>query len=82
MSLERVKVECYSGYKYAQEPRAFLWQGERHIVQTVQQSWLTPEGLCFRVKTEEGQLFQLSYRDHDDQWFILSETGTGQTTRG
>ena len=24
-----LQVECYSGHTYAQEPRAFVWQGRR-----------------------------------------------------
>ena len=63
-------VECYSGHTYAQEPRAFVWHGERHIVQKVEWTWRTPEGPGFRVRTEDGSLFELAYDEQTDEWAI------------
>ena len=70
MSEELERVECYSGYTYAQEPRAFVWQGQRYIVQTVEWTWRTPEGLYFRVRTEDDSRFELIYEETDDRWAI------------
>jgi hypothetical protein len=44
------KVECYSGYTYAQEPRAFEWDGERYEVVRVVKRWRTPTGPVFCVE--------------------------------
>jgi hypothetical protein len=44
------KVECYSGYTYAQEPRAFEWDGVRYEVVRVVKRWRTPTGPIFRVE--------------------------------
>jgi hypothetical protein len=61
-------VECYSGHTYAQEPRAFTWHGERHVVQAVERVWRTPEGPHFLVRTEDGGFFELAYDEAEDVW--------------
>lgn len=61
-------VECYSGHTYAQEPRAFSWQGRRYAVQAVERAWRTPEGPHFWVKTEEGGTYELAYDEAEDEW--------------
>ncbi len=63
-------VECYSGHTYAQEPRAFVWQGEPHVVQAVERAWRVPEGPHFLVRTEEGGLFELAYDEFEDMWSV------------
>jgi hypothetical protein len=63
-------VECYSGHTYAQEPRAFFWQGKRHVVQSVERMWRTPEGPHFLVCTEEGGFFELAYDETKDVWSV------------
>lgn len=68
MMEERLDVECYSGYKYAQEPRAFTWRGQRYAVQLVERVWRTPEGPHFLVKTEEGGTYELAYDEAGDEW--------------
>jgi hypothetical protein len=45
-----VQVECYSGYTYAQEPRAFEWHGRRYEVERIVKRWRTPSGPAFRVE--------------------------------
>lgn len=64
-------VECYSGHTYAQEPRAFTWQGRRWVVQTLERAWRTPEGPCFLVQVEGDGRFRLLYREHADRWSIV-----------
>jgi hypothetical protein len=61
-------VECYSGYTYAQEPRAFTWRGRRYVVQAIEWTWRTPKGPHFLVKTEEGGTYELAYDEAKDQW--------------
>ncbi|MFQ6059457.1 MAG: aminotransferase class I/II-fold pyridoxal phosphate-dependent enzyme [Anaerolineae bacterium] len=70
---ELIEVECYSGYTYAQEPRAFTWRGERHVVQAVERVWRTPEGIRFRVRTEGGDICDLGYDERGDEWRILTK---------
>jgi len=63
-------VECHSGHTYAQEPRAFAWEGERQVVDQVLDRWRLPAGPAFRVRTAAGQLFDLRYDEAEDQWHI------------
>jgi hypothetical protein len=61
-------VECYSGHTYAQEPRAFVWQGERYVVEAVKRAWRAPEGPHFLVRTDEGGFFELAYNEAKGVW--------------
>jgi len=64
------RVECYSGYTYAQEPRAVVWRGRRFEVDRIEQRWRTPEGPAFRVATVPGAEFDLLYSEGADRWTI------------
>ena len=72
MTGEPVQVTCYSGHSYAQEPRAFIWQGERRLVAAVERTWRTPSALHFRVRTEDGARFELAYDERADEWRLVS----------
>ena len=61
-------VECYSGHTYAQEPRAFVWHGQRHVVQAVERAWRAPEGPHFLVRTRKGDSFELAYDEAGGVW--------------
>ena len=63
-------VECHSGYEYPERPVALHWQGERLEIKHVDGEWCTPEGKKFRVRTKDGQVFDLSYRALYDEWRI------------
>jgi hypothetical protein len=65
-----VHVECYSGYTYAQEPRAVVWRGFRVPVARVERAWLTPEGPAFRVHLETGARVVLLYVQARDRWLL------------
>jgi hypothetical protein len=64
-------VECYSSYTYAQEPRALVWEGQRHLVSKVEARWRAPGGAGFRVRTESGKRFNLYYHEAKDGWTIV-----------
>ena len=70
-------VECYSGHTYAQEPRAFVWQGRRHVVQKVERAWRTPEGLHFRVITVDEDSCELAYNEEADTWSLIHAPRVG-----
>jgi hypothetical protein len=65
---ESTTVECYSGYTYAQEPRALVWKGARLLISAVERSWRTPSGRAFRVLTADGRRLWLSYDEATDSW--------------
>ena len=63
-------VECHSGYEYAQRPTALHWLGARLEVEAVEAEWRIPGGKRFRVRTPDGQVFELIYGDLFDEWRI------------
>jgi hypothetical protein len=63
-------VECHSGYTYAERPTALRWAGERLPIQAVEESWRVPGGRRFRVRTEDGRVFELFYGELYDEWRI------------
>jgi hypothetical protein len=65
------RVECYSGYEYPERPYAFHWQDRRLEVSEVMQTWRTPQGKYFQVKTEDMQIFELVYKESEDDWLIV-----------
>ena len=64
-------VECRSEVTYAERPIAFYWQGQRLLVSEVQARWRVPEGIRFRVRTEDDQVFELVYDEARDIWLIV-----------
>ena len=63
-------VACYSGHTYAQEPRAFVWEGHRYLVAKIEQRWRTPDGPAFRLWTESRECFELHYDELREAWAI------------
>ena len=61
-------VECYSGSEYAEQPRAFTWEGQRLEVVEVLQRWRTPSGKSFRVVATDGQVYDLFYEELSRLW--------------
>jgi hypothetical protein len=66
-----VHVECYSGYTYAQEPRAVIIEGRRHEIIRITARWRTPGGPAFRIETPAG-LHLLQYDETMDVWTLAS----------
>ena len=60
-------VECYSGSAYAERPTALTWQGQRIIIAEILSRGRTPGAKWFRVRSEDGQVFELSYAEAVDE---------------
>jgi hypothetical protein len=60
-------VECHSGFTYAERPTALTWQGQRLIIAEILSQGRMPQAKWFRVRTMNGQLFELSYADATDE---------------
>ena len=63
-------VECHSDYTYAERPVALTWEGRRLEIIAIPLQWLTPDEKCFRVRTSDGQEFELAYRETTGEWQI------------
>jgi hypothetical protein len=60
-------VECHSGSAYAERPTALTWQGQRLIVAEILSQGRTPQVKWFRVRTADGQVFELSCSEATDE---------------
>ena len=63
-------VECRSGFTYAEKPIALTWESQRLEIIEITARWRSPQARHFRVRTSNGQEFELSYREADDEWMI------------
>jgi hypothetical protein len=63
-------VECHSGSEYGERPTALHWNGQRLEVAEVEARWRIPGGKKFRVRTSDGQVFELLYVELFDEWRI------------
>jgi len=63
-------VECHSEYEYAEKPIALTWDGMRLEIVEILARWRIPAAECFRVKTVDGQIFELFYGELYDEWRI------------
>lgn len=65
-----IQVECYSGSRYGERPLSFTLDDERYVVKVVEESWRTPSALHFRVRTGNGESFELAYYEKADSWSV------------
>ncbi|RLC63930.1 MAG: hypothetical protein DRI01_04315 [Chloroflexi bacterium] len=65
------KINCYSGYTYAERPKSFLWQNVEYEVEKIEKAWQEPGGKHFRVRTRDNELFQLCYNEIEKQWSLI-----------
>jgi len=63
-------VECRSDHEYAERPLALAWQGQRLEIAEILARWRGPGERGFRVKTVDGQAFELTYREIPDEWLV------------
>jgi hypothetical protein len=70
MSLDNLKVNCYSGHTYAEQPRSFTWEGREYEVEEIERAWLEPGERHFRVRTRDNKLFRLCYNEIQKQWSL------------
>ena len=63
-------VECHSGFTYAEKPKALTWESRRLEIVAITARWCSPEARHFRVRTSNGQEFELAYREADNEWRI------------
>jgi hypothetical protein len=63
-------VECHSGYVYGERPIALRGEGVRLLIEQVDDSWRIPGGRRFRVRVQDGRVFELFYGELYDEWRI------------
>ena len=70
MGLNDLKVKCYSGHTYAEEPRSFEWGEVKYEVEKIERAWQEPGERHFQVRTRDNKLFKLCYNKTEDQWSL------------
>jgi hypothetical protein len=77
---EDIQVECYSGYKGEESPRAFVYLGKRHAISEILDRWyeggLDPAALrhdYFKVKTTEEGVFLIRYTPRFQSWTLCRQ---------
>lgn len=63
-----IQVECYSGYRYGERPKALTWEGVRLEVAAVLATWRCPGRDCYLVKMTDDQVMQVSYLEESGEW--------------
>jgi hypothetical protein len=63
-------VECHSGYEYAERPVALRWVDQRLEIVEILAEWRIPGGKCFRVRAQDGRIFELFYGELYGEWRI------------
>jgi hypothetical protein len=46
---------------------------KRYVVKEVEESWRTPAALHFRVRTDDGEVYELTYDERADRWHALTD---------
>jgi len=75
MDLNNTKVNCYSGYTYAERPKSFLWQGIEYEVEKIASNWQEPGKKYFKIITRDNKLFTLCYNEIDKEWSLTELIG-------
>ena len=75
VDFQPVYVECYSGQRFGEQPRSFLWQGKRYSVKSIESEWLEPGQRHFRVLTTGDDRFELVYNEQKDIWEAVQLIG-------
>lgn len=65
---QQLRVECYAGYRSEETPRRFFIGERAYEVSEVINRWLAPEHRYFKLKTEDGGVYNLRYDVNDDRW--------------
>jgi hypothetical protein len=72
-------VRCLAGYRANERPISFL-VGQREIkIATILKSWREPDYLCFKVETEDGEVYELRCNEYEDAWEVRN---LGTAVRG
>lgn len=63
-----IRVECYSGYRGEQEPRAIRCGSRRITVVEILDRWLAPDHRYFKVKGDDDAVYVLRHDPSADEW--------------
>jgi hypothetical protein len=65
---DKVRVECYAGYRGEEEPRRFVWKGRQLDVVEIADRWLDPTHRYFKVLASDGAVYLLRHDVDSGEW--------------
>lgn len=73
----RLEVDCYAGRKADERPVRFRLEGRQYLVKEVLDQWYGPEGVFYRVRTDDGNLYTLRQQTSvpDGGWDVVPLSG-------
>lgn len=74
---DRVRVECYAGYRGEEEPRRFVWQEQHLQVAEILDRWLDPTHRYFKVRADEGTVYLLRHDVDSGEWELSAQWAPG-----
>jgi hypothetical protein len=70
--MNRIRVECYAGYKQDQRPLKFSLGENTLAVEEVEDQWYSPGATYFRVRADDGNRYILRHDEGDDRWTLTA----------
>lgn len=78
---EEIEVVSYSGYRFAEKPKNFIWQDKKYEILEIKRRWVEEQRqsrkryfevlACLQGDTASGvNTFVISYDEQVDRWFI------------
>lgn len=64
----QITVECYSGYRGEETPRAIVFGDDYVEIAEVLDQWLAPDHRYFKVRDEDGHTYILRHDPVCDVW--------------
>jgi hypothetical protein len=68
--VDGIRVQCYSGYTYAERPDFFIYLGEICRVESLEREWREPGERHFLVRIGDSKSFELCYNERGDEWSL------------
>jgi len=69
---EKIRVESYAGSRAEEHPFRFFTANRKIEITSIENSWVTPEARCFKVKADDGYIYELEYNESHDRWSLLT----------
>ena len=74
----RLQVQCYAGWKADERPVRFRLKDRDFIVEEILDQWYSPNGVFFKVRADDGNLYILRHDLPTDEWSLESFRQTAE----
>ena len=74
----KLQVQCYAGWKADERPVRFRLKDRDFIVEEILDQWYSPNGVFFKVRADDGNLYNLRHDLPTDEWSLESFRQTAE----